>query len=218
MPREAWRRILLHPTAKQESSAQSGTVAPRRGLSGESARGRHKTAKFKSQEQTYMPSMSADPSMIPASENKDIGTSWSKRIGLSITKFHLHRETLTQNIQRRAIEGLEFLLSTLCLHMHICVSTTVHLHTYEHAHIHSLTPYTHKDIKNVVFMSHRSFQYIVANPSLTLIPILDLTEQRKRQSPESPLHRGNAANIMHMTNITTNNDSENYLRNVLLLT
>lgn len=148
MPREARRRILLHPTTKQESSAQSRTVAPRRGLSGESAGGRHKTAKFKSQEQTYMPSMSANPSMIPASENKDTGTSWPERVGLSITKLHLHRETLTQNIQRRAIEGLEFLLSTLCLHMHICVCTTVHLYTYEHAHIHSLTPFTHKDINN----------------------------------------------------------------------
>lgn len=134
-----------------------------------------------------MPSMSADPSMIPASENKDIGTSWSKRIGLSITKFHLHRETLTQNIQRRAIEGLEFLLSTLCLHMHICVSTTVHLHTYEHAHIHSWTPYTHKDIKNVVFMSHRSFQYIVANPSLTLIPIRAKISQSK-ENANHPSH------------------------------
>lgn len=52
VPREAWRRILLHPTAKQETSAQTGTVAPRRRLSGESAGNRHKSAKFKSQEQT----------------------------------------------------------------------------------------------------------------------------------------------------------------------
>lgn len=67
-------------------------------------------------------------------------------------------------------------------------------------------------------MGHRSFQYIIANPSPTLIPMLDLTEQGKHQSPESPLHRGNAANITYMTNITTNNDRENYLRNILLLT